>query len=44
MGPAPRESLADAAYFADNHKLMLDEIGVKPAPKPGLFGRMFGRK
>ena len=31
-------------YFADNHKAMLEEIGVKAVAKPGLFGRMFGRK
>ena len=37
-------ALSDGAYFADNHKAMLEEIGVKAVAKPGLFGRMFGRK
>lgn len=42
---AAREAaLSDGAYFADNHKAMLEEIGVKAVAKPGLFGRMFGRK
>ena len=41
---APKEALSDGAYFADNHKAMLEEIGVKAVAKPGLFGRMFGRK
>ena len=32
IGPAPREVLAEGAYFADNHQTMLQEISGAAAP------------